>query len=311
MILGTAAYMAPEQARGKPVDKRADIWSFGAVLYEMLTGKRLFQGEDMTDTLAAVLRKEPEWDRIPDKVRRLLKSCLEKDPKHRLRDIGDAWKLLEEKPASASGGKPWPWMVAAGVLVLALAVAMALGLRESRQNATAPAETYRLSVVTPETTSLLDFAISPDGHTLAFVANAEGGKQLLWVPRLDTTSAQPLPGTDGAAQPFWAPDSRSLGFFAEGKLKRVEAAGGPPANHRRFSKQPGRRVEPRRGDSACASRLHRTVSSVRRGRNRDAGNRPRSQKGELTPVAAVSSRRHAFLVLRASSQGWRRLCWFA
>jgi hypothetical protein len=118
------------------------------------------------------------------------------------------------------------WIAVAGVLVLALAVAMVL--RDSRQNATAPAETYRLSVVTPETSSPVDFAISPDGRTLAFVARAEGGKQLLWVRRLDSTSAQPLPGTEDAVQPFWAPDSRSLGFFAQGKLKKVEAAGGPP-----------------------------------------------------------------------------------
>src|SRR6185295_17728643 len=97
-IMGTAAYMAPEQARGKTVDKRADIWAFGVVLHEMLTGRRLFQGEDVSDTLAAVIKDEPRWDGIPVKVRRLLQSCLEKDPRRRLRDIGDAWRLLEDAP---------------------------------------------------------------------------------------------------------------------------------------------------------------------------------------------------------------------
>jgi eukaryotic-like serine/threonine-protein kinase len=98
VILGTAAYMSPEQARGKQVDKRTDIWAFGVVLYEILTGERLFEGEDVTDTLAAVIRKEPVWERVPVEVRRLLKACLEKDPKRRLRDLADAWRLLDEAP---------------------------------------------------------------------------------------------------------------------------------------------------------------------------------------------------------------------
>ena len=100
MILGTAAYMAPEQARGKPVDKRADIWAFGVVLYEMLTGRRAFEGEDVSSILAAVIQSEPRWDGVPANVRRLLESCLEKDPRRRLRDIGDVWKLLDDGPAA-------------------------------------------------------------------------------------------------------------------------------------------------------------------------------------------------------------------
>ena len=105
MILGTAAYMSPEQARGKPVDKRADIWALGVVLYEMLTGQRLFQGETISDTLAGVLKEEPKLDQVPAKVQRLLRRCLEKDPKKRLRDIGDAWELLEEAPANAAAAR--------------------------------------------------------------------------------------------------------------------------------------------------------------------------------------------------------------
>src|SRR6202167_5636133 len=126
MILGTAAYMSPEQARGKPVDKRADIWAFGVVLYEMLTGKPLLAGETVSDTLAQVLTKEPDWEQVPAKVRRLLKRCLEKDPKKRLRDIGDAWEVLEEPLTTASsrsrlGRAGW---IAAAVLVVALGVAL-------------------------------------------------------------------------------------------------------------------------------------------------------------------------------------------
>ena len=111
MILGTAAYMSPEQARGKPVDRRADIWAFGVVLYELLTGERLFQGETISDTLAGVLTKEPDWQPVPAKAQRLLKSCLEKEPKRRLRDIGDAWRLLEDEtkltaPSGRGSEKP-------------------------------------------------------------------------------------------------------------------------------------------------------------------------------------------------------------
>src|SRR6516165_747426 len=113
MILGTAAYMSPEQARGLPVDKRSDIWAFGCVLNEMLTGRRLIEGETISDTLASVLTKEPDWTELPIKVQRLLKSCLEKDPKRRLRDIGDAWRLLDDAPGRASRAAALPWAVAA------------------------------------------------------------------------------------------------------------------------------------------------------------------------------------------------------
>ncbi len=136
-ILGTAAYMAPEQARGKGLDKRADIWAFGVVLYEMLTGRRLFEGETVTDTLAAVLSKEPAWERVPLKARPLLRSCLEKDPKRRLRDIGDAWRLLEEAPVQTAARTRLPWAVAGLLAVVALALAAALW-RFTRPGETTP-----------------------------------------------------------------------------------------------------------------------------------------------------------------------------
>src|SRR5438552_245588 len=131
MILGTAGYMAPEQARGKAVDKRADIWAFGAVLYEMLTGRRLFHGEDVSDTLAAVIKEEPRWDGIPVEVQRLLKSCLEKDPKRRLRDIGDAWRLLEDTPATAPSRSRFG-LVASAVAVVATVCALVLAFLHFR-----------------------------------------------------------------------------------------------------------------------------------------------------------------------------------
>ena len=122
-ILGTAAYMAPEQARGKAVDKRADIWAFGVVLYEILTGRRLFEGETISDTLVAVLKVEPDWSRVPAKIQRLLRSCLEKDPKRSLRDIADAWRLTEDTAAPAVT-RVLPWKVAAAALVLICAIAL-------------------------------------------------------------------------------------------------------------------------------------------------------------------------------------------
>ncbi len=230
MILGTAAYMSPEQARGKPVDKRADIWAFGIVLYEMLTGKRLFEGETVSDTLAAVLKTEPDLTQIPPKVRRLLDACLQKDPKHRLQAIGD-WRLVVEDtpPARNVRGSKLPWAAVAGVLVVALLV---LGFLYFHR----PPEVQRVlkvSVMPPEKAHFDPVslpAVSPDGRRLAFTAGT-AGKVSLWVRDLDSLFARELPGTDGAEDPFWSPDSRFIAFFAlnasGGKLKRIDVAGGP------------------------------------------------------------------------------------
>jgi serine/threonine protein kinase len=220
MLLGTAAYMAPEQARGKPVDKRADIWAFGVVLYEMLTGQRLFKGDTISDTLAAVLKEEPDLERVPAQVRHLLAKCLEKDPKRRLRDIGDAWELLESGQEKARPTK-LPWVVAA---VLA-GIAAILGFLYFRQR---PSDkpVLRSTITLPEqTTDLHSFAISPDGRLLAMAARVNG-KRLLWLRPLDTQQAQPLSGTEDATYPFWSPDSHYIGFFAQGKLKTIAATGG-------------------------------------------------------------------------------------
>jgi eukaryotic-like serine/threonine-protein kinase len=225
MILGTAAYMSPEQARGKTVDRRADIWAFGVVLYEMLTGRQAFTGETVSDILAAVLTKNLDLEQVPVKVRKLLRRCLEKDPKQRLRDIGEARFLLEDAPPVAVGlAAPLPW-IAAGVFAVA---ALALGLVAYR-HITEETRVLKMSVLPPEKAAFNARslpAVSPDGRRLAFVATLDG-KDQLWVRDLDSLAARPLTGTDGADDPFWSPDNRFIGFFADGKLKKIEVAGGP------------------------------------------------------------------------------------
>jgi len=246
MILGTAAYMAPEQARGKPVDKRADIWAFGAVLFEMLTGTRAFRGEDVTDTIVSVISKEPDWSTMPAAtpapIRRLLRRCLEKDRKRRLTDAGAARLEIDEAltaPTSVDGTElpgpgsriptrsSRPWMAAlavAAAAIVALAVPTVRHLREAPP--VTPPET-RVDIVTPATDRPEDFALSPDGRQIAFVA-LDGGTRRLWLRSLATTTAKPLAGTDAARLPFWSPDSRSIGFFASRELKRVDLDGGAP-----------------------------------------------------------------------------------
>jgi serine/threonine protein kinase/Tol biopolymer transport system component len=224
VILGTAAYMAPEQARGAIVDKRADIWAFGVVLYEMLTGKQPFAGPTISDTLAAVLKSEPDLSQVPPQARRLVRGCLEKDPKRRLRDIGDFRILCQEPQAEAA---PIPrralaWMGVSGLLVLVLAALALVHFREAP-----PAErAVRLSVPIPENSRVSYFALSPDGRHLV-ISLLSAGKSKLWLRALDSTQLQPLSGTDNARGTFWSADGRSIGFFADRKLKTIPASGGP------------------------------------------------------------------------------------
>ncbi|MBK5295372.1 MAG: PD40 domain-containing protein [Acidobacteriia bacterium] len=222
-ILGTAAYMAPEQARGQAVDKRADIWAFGVVLYEMVTGQRLFRGETVGDTLAQVLTKELNFDATPAQVRPVLRRCLERDRKKRLRDIGDAWDVAPEAvapPVVVEQRRLWPWVAAAALSVIAALVLGFIHFREPGQPVLAT------SILAPEKSAFNEIAVSPDGKLLAFTATAEGKRQL-WVRPLRSLSAQPLAGSEEAQYPFWSPDSRWIGFFAQGKLKKIEASGGP------------------------------------------------------------------------------------
>ncbi len=228
VILGTAAYMSPEQAKGKTVDKRADIWAFGCILYECLTGKRAFEGETVTETLAAVLTKELELATVPAKVRPLLHRCLEKDPKKRLRDIGEAMVWVESPPESVPARKPRflrTWAAIAALLVIALATAVTLLVR-SRPAAEDDRRMW-FRVDTPEMTPQALPCVSPDGRYIAFVGKSEG-KYLLFVRPLDGLESRPLQGTEDALYPFWSPDSQFIGFGAGGKVKKVSVSGGYP-----------------------------------------------------------------------------------
>jgi Tol biopolymer transport system component len=226
VILGTAAYMAPEQARGKAVDKRADIWAFGVVLFEMVTGRQPYQGEDVSETLAAVIKQEPSWELVPMQVRRLLQSCLEKNPKRRLRDIGDAWRLLDDTQLSthAPARSWWPWSAAA---LFAIVAALAFWAPWHASSLTPEPKQFQLPL--PEKTDIGRFAVSPDGRWIAFAAVGTDGVWRLWVRAVDSLEMHPLRGTDGAdrASPFWSPDSRFIGFGASGKLKKIDVSGGP------------------------------------------------------------------------------------
>jgi serine/threonine protein kinase len=225
MIIGTAPYMSPEQAKGKPVDKRTDIWAFGVVLYEMLTGRRLFHGETFSDTLVAVLKEEPDWKQVPDKVRPLLRRCLEKDPKRRLRDIGDMELLLETAPTTGRARKAWPASALAAACLILLAW---IGFSQLRSDRSQERRTVRLSLLPPQPTSFVpnNFSISPNGRQLVFVAATQNGGTALWVRSLAANTAQELAGTEGAVYPFWSPDSRQIGFFGGGKLKTIDPSGG-------------------------------------------------------------------------------------
>jgi tRNA A-37 threonylcarbamoyl transferase component Bud32 len=230
-IVGTPSYMAPEQARGKPADQRADIWAFGVVLYEMVAGKRLFQADTVSDTLAQVLTREPEWEPVPPKVQRLLRRCLEKDPKDRLRDIGDARFLVENgvREAAAAPGGALAWKIGTAVLAAVLAIAL-IWPRPSTRNAAPPL--LRLNVDLGEDAFLWpdrgsSMALSPDGSRLVFIVEKAEQHQLA-VLRLDQSKPMPLAGTDGAEAPFFSPDGKSIAFFADGKLKKMDITGGAP-----------------------------------------------------------------------------------
>jgi len=244
VILGTAAYMSPEQAKGKPVDRRADIWAFGVVLYEMLTGRRAFEGEDISTTLAAVLMKDPEWASLPPGTPRsldtLVRRCLERDPKKRLRDIGEARVLLSD-PQAISAAPPasvpatialrppsrLPWLVAAGAAAVALVFA-ALWASGPRASSTT-GDRIEASIALPAGSSISgDFALSPDGRKLVMsLFDNTTGAVALALRSLDNGAAKPLPHSEGGEMPFWSPEGTQIAFFAEGKLKMIDLQGGP------------------------------------------------------------------------------------
>lgn len=236
-VTGTPGYMSPEQARGEPVDARCDVWAFGCVVYEMLTARRAFSGAP-ADTPDGAFGHEPDWDRLPPDVplgvRRMLRLCLERDPRRRIHHIGDARIAVENaghdtdrldlaSATSASRRRARLLTVSTVVLAVALAATLAAWLLRPPPD---PPGLRVAEITTPRTSDLASFALSPDGRRLAFVADSEG-QSMLWVRELNSAQARALPGTERARRPFWSPDSRSIGFFSDSDLKRIDAGGGP------------------------------------------------------------------------------------
>jgi len=269
VILGTAAYMSPEQARGRAVDRRADIWGFGAVLWEMLTGRPLFSGETLSDIIAAVLTREPDWAALqagtPAHIVRLLRRCLERDPRLRLQAIGEARIELERGAAdrgggdrgagehgasSATTGSALPavsgraWMRLAGIAVLAAAagVVVTVAFRPPPPAAITSAGAVTFTLDPPEGHHFVaGLELSHDGRSLAFVARDPTGQTAIWVRSLDAVEPRRIAGTDGARYPFWSPDGRHVGFFANSELKVVDLAGGAVRSVARTANTPDAR----------------------------------------------------------------------
>jgi Tol biopolymer transport system component len=236
VILGTAAYMAPEQARGRAVDKRADIWAFGVVLYEMLTGTRLFDGEDVSETLAAVLTRDVPLaslpGQIPSPVRALIRDCLARDPKQRLRDIGDARLALSDTiaPPPPDGPARQPLSRAlAAVAIVSLALAAFVGWW--KQPALPPKTTIRFTLSLPPGQEVTSYpAITRDGRTIAYVTQQGTGDAQLYLRDLGSFEPRIVAGASGARQPFFSPDGKWIAFFAQGQLQKAEVAGGAPVH---------------------------------------------------------------------------------
>ncbi|HEV8367882.1 MAG TPA: protein kinase [Pyrinomonadaceae bacterium] len=243
-VMGTVGYMSPEQLKGRQVDHRSDIFSFGAILYEMLSGRRAFHGESAAETMSAILREDPPDlsetnQRISPALERLVHRCLEKNPEERFHSASDLAFALEALSGSAPTSAQTAVVSAitarkltrrelifASVAVLAIAALVVVLAFSYLRRTPTEARPVRLLINPPEKTGFGPFAISPDGLRLAFVTTDESGKTILWVRPLDSITAQPLPGTEEATLPFWSPDSRFIGFFAGGKLKKVEVSGG-------------------------------------------------------------------------------------
>src|SRR5437773_4943899 len=246
VVIGTVGYMSPEQIRGKGVDHCSDIFSLGAILYEMLSGRRAFHGDSAADTMSAILKEDPPDlsdtnQKISPALERLVNRCLEKNPEsrfHSASDLAFALEALSGSTATSAQTVAMPafaprwfkrreliaWAVA-GIAILIAAIAVTIS--HFRRPPT-ELHAVRLFVPPPEKASFGSFAISPDGLRLAFAATDASGKTLLWIRPLDSINAQPLSGTEEATLPFWSPDSRFIGFFAAGKVKKIEVTGGPP-----------------------------------------------------------------------------------
>ncbi len=241
-LFGTAAYMAPEQANGRPADLRSDIWALGCVLYELLTLRMVFHGKSVASTLAAVLKEEPDWSVLPAatpvRVRILLRQCLQKDPKQRLQAIGDARIALDEVlfgvpdladaiPQQTRSRQLW---LVSGLACLVTAVVAAFGVWNLKPSPP-PRNVTRFTITLPSGQQLAGLpapalALSADGSQLCYVAASQAGTQHIYLRAMDDIVAKPIPGTEGATDPFFSPDGQWLGFFADGKLKKISMRGG-------------------------------------------------------------------------------------
>jgi len=251
IVMGTVGYMSPEQVRGLAVDQRTDIFSFGTILYEMLSGRRAFHGESAADTMSAILKEDPpdlsdSYHNISPALDRLVNHCLEKNAEERFHSARDLAFALEALSGSApvssqtitaiSGPaisskirKHLPWIVT-GILALALLATLPLVISSFRQ-VPSRVNVIRAAINQPENVNFLprsQFAVSPDGQRIVIVVRPPSGKQMLWIRPLGALTAQPLAGTEDATYPFWSPDNRFIGFFAQSKLKKVDVSGGPP-----------------------------------------------------------------------------------
>jgi serine/threonine-protein kinase len=237
VLLGTAAYMSPEQSRGKPVDKRTDIWAFGCCLYEVLTGRPAFLGETISDTISYILERKPDWSVLPfdtpPRIHELLRRCLQKDSERRFRDAWDVRVEIEEardEPSSESVEKPsitgWRRMIPWCIAILATAFAIWSLTQQTPTDHRLPAR----SVIPTQPLGVSMWpmlALSPEGRRIVYVADRAGTSQL-YVRNMDSFDSTPIPGTMGAASPFFSPDGQWVGFFADGKLKKVSLEGGTP-----------------------------------------------------------------------------------
>ena len=251
--MGTAGYMSPEQARGQVVDKRTDIWAFGCVLYEVLTGKQVFGGETVTDILGAIVHKDPDWEALPKgtprAIQRLLRRCLDKDPHERLRDIGDARIVIrhvasdpfDHSPGETATATSARWkqpipLAAVGLLMVLIGVLLGFLLwNPEKDSQPAPPTVTRFPIVLPEDETISaqpSLALSPDGTQLIYAA-VRDNTQRLYLRELDQLEAKPIPGTEGGYAPFFSPDAKWLGFFSDpkagkGELKKWSLLGGEP-----------------------------------------------------------------------------------
>ena len=244
IVRGTPAYMSPEQARGEELDHRTDIWAFGCVLHEMLTGRRAFPSKTGAEALGAILYVDPDWSKLPtetpDAIRRLLRRCLSKEPKTRVQHIGDVRLELEEElrgdvdtagqvVASSRSRSTFNWMVASAVIAIIVIVALVIlspNVFEFGSSIDGVEQQFVLPISTPPTLNPESFALAPDGTKMVLTGFDEDGVDKLWLQQLDAPQSRSLEGTEGARFPFWSPDSRSVGFFADAQLKRIDLESG-------------------------------------------------------------------------------------